>query len=237
MSRRSEDSVMTVRRRGHRVLGCAMAAALASVLVAGCGGQETASPPPVPAGKPPAQGGDSRGGDSQGGDASQGGATGGGSGSQAAASMPKSVPQRLSIPSLQVSSTLETLGQHKNGAMETPRDPDKAGWYRPGPTPGSQGPAVIAGHVSWNGKPSVFEKLSTMKAGDTIEIARQDGKTAKFTVDRVAQYPKNKFPTVEVYKNIDHAGLRLITCGGRYDQGRHYYPDNVVVFASLTGSA
>ncbi|MDT0460232.1 class F sortase [Streptomyces sp. DSM 41527] len=232
MSRRSEDSVMTVRHRGHRVLGCAMAAALASVLVAGCGGQEAASPPSVPAGKPPAQGGDA----SQGGD-SQGGATGGGSGSQAAASMPKSVPQRLSIPSLQVSSTLETLGQHKNGAMETPRDPDKAGWYRPGPTPGSQGPAVIAGHVSWNGKPSVFEKLSTMKAGDTIEVARQDGKTAKFTVDRVAQYPKNKFPTVEVYKNIDHAGLRLITCGGQYDEGRHYYPDNVVVYASLTGSA
>lgn len=226
MSRRSEDSVITVRRRGHRVLGCAIAAALASMLVAGCGGQETASPPPVPAGQPPAKGGDS----------AQDGATGEGSGSQAAASMPKSVPQRLSIPSLQVSSTLETLGQHKNGAMETPRDPDKAGWYQPGPTPGSQGPAVIAGHVSWNGKPSVFEKLSTMKAGDTIEVARQDGKTAKFTVDRVAQYPKNKFPTVEVYKNIDRAGLRLITCGGQYDQGRHYFPDNVVVFASLTGS-
>lgn len=233
MSRRSEDSVITVRRRGHRVLGCAIAAALASVLVAGCGGQETASPPSAPVGQPPAQGGDS----SQGGGSAQDGATGEGSGSQAAASMPKSAPQRLSIPSLQVSSTLETLGQHKNGAMETPRDPDKAGWYRPGPTPGSQGPAVIAGHVSWNGKPSVFEKLSTMKAGDTIEVARQDGKTAKFTVDRVAQYPKNKFPTVEVYKNIDHAGLRLITCGGRYDEGRHYFPDNVVVFASLTGSA
>ncbi|WP_328741790.1 class F sortase [Streptomyces caniferus] len=230
MSRRSEDLVITVRRRGHRVLGCAVAAALASVLVAGCGGQETAPPRSLPAGQPPAQGGD----------ASQdeaSGSSGSGAGSQAAASLPKSVPERLSIPSLQVSSTLETLGQHANGTMETPRDPDKAGWYRPGPTPGSQGPAVIAGHVSWNGKPSVFEKLSSMKAGDTIEVARQDGKTAKFTVDRVAQYPKNKFPTVEVYKNLDHAGLRLITCGGQYNQGRHYYPDNVVVFASLTGSA
>ncbi|MGW7487477.1 class F sortase [Streptomyces sp. NPDC054786] len=217
----------TVRRRGHRVLGCAIGAAMAAVLVAGCGGQETAPPRSLPATQPPTQGGDS----------SQDEQTGGGSGSQAAAGMPKSVPERISIPSIRVSSTLETLGQHKNGSMETPRDPDKAGWYRPGPTPGSQGPAVIAGHVSWNGKPSVFEKLSTMKAGDTIEVARQDGKTAKFTVDRVAQYPKNKFPTVEVYKNVDHAGLRLITCGGQYDEGQHYFPDNVVVFASLTGSA
>ncbi|MFC9237991.1 class F sortase [Streptomyces decoyicus] len=224
MSRRSENTVITVRRRGRRVAGCALAAALATVLVAGCGGQEAAPPQQLPAGQ-------------QGGDSSHDEAPGAGSGGRAAASMPKSAPARLSIPSLQVSSTLETLGQKKDGAMETPRDPDKAGWYQPGPTPGSQGPAVIAGHVSWNGKPSVFEKISKMKAGDSIEVARQDGKTAKFTVDRVAQYPKNKFPTVEVYKNLDHAGLRLITCGGQYDEGQHYYPDNVVVFASLTGSA
>ncbi|MEV5125097.1 class F sortase [Streptomyces decoyicus] len=224
MSRRSENTVITVRRRGRRVAGCAIAAAMATVLVAGCGGQKAAPPQQLPAGQ-------------QGGDSSHDEAPGGGSGSRAAASMPKSAPARLSIPSLQVSSTLETLGQKKDGTMETPRDPDKAGWYQPGPTPGSQGPAVIAGHVSWNGKPSVFEKISKMKAGDTIEVARQDGKTAKFTVDRVAQYPKNKFPTVEVYKNLDHAGLRLITCGGQYDEGQHYYPDNVVVFASLTGSA
>ncbi|MFJ8676994.1 class F sortase [Streptomyces sp. NPDC093589] len=232
MSRRSEDTVAegtvsAVRRRSHRVIGFALAAVSATALVAGCGAQETAPPRSLPAGQPPAQGGGS----------SHDEAGGGGPGNQAAAGMPKSVPERLSIPSLQVSSTLETLRQNEKGAMETPRDPDKAGWYQPGPTPGSQGPAVIAGHVSWNGKPSVFEKLSTMKAGDTIEVARQDGKTAKFTVDRVAQYPKNKFPTVEVYKNLDHAGLRLITCGGQYDEGQHYYPDNVVVFASLEGSA
>ncbi|MFC9229282.1 class F sortase [Streptomyces decoyicus] len=224
MSRRTEDTVITVRRRGRRVAGCAIAAALATVLVAGCGGQAAAPPQQLPAGQ-------------QGGDPSHDEAPDASSGGRAVASMPKSAPARLSIPSLQVSSTLETLGQKKDGAMETPRDPDKAGWYQPGPTPGSMGPAVIAGHVSWNGKPSVFEKISKMKAGDTIEVARQDGKTAKFTVDRVAQYPKNKFPTVEVYKNLDHAGLRLITCGGQYDEGQHYYPDNVVVFASLTGSA
>ncbi|WP_326617903.1 hypothetical protein OG863_10930 [Streptomyces decoyicus] len=44
--------------------------------------------------------------------------TGPGSGDRAAASMPKSAPARLSLPSLQVSSTLETLGQQKNRAMD-----------------------------------------------------------------------------------------------------------------------
>ncbi|WP_030414805.1 class F sortase [Streptomyces sp. NRRL S-1448] len=217
----------TTGRRSRRALGGGLAAAVAAVLLAGCGGQDAAPPRSLPAEQP-----------GQGGHAAHDEASAATDGPGAAtASMPTSDPVRLSIPALKVSSTLETLGQHPDGTMETPRDPAKAGWYRPGPTPGARGPAVIAGHVTWNGTPSVFQKLSSMKRGDTIDVARKDGSTAKFTVDRVAQYPKNKFPTVEVYQNLDHAGLRLITCGGDYDQGKHYYPDNVVVFASLTGKA
>ena len=36
-----------------------------------------------------------------------------------------------------------------------------------------------------------------------------------------------------VYGPIDHAGLRLITCGGTYDTARRKYLDNVIVFAKL----
>jgi hypothetical protein len=32
---------------------------------------------------------------------------------------------------------------------------------------------------------------------------------------------------------IDHAGLRLITCGGTYDAARNRYLDNVIVFDKL----
>ncbi len=121
--------------------------------------------------------------------------------------------------------------------MQTPKDPALAGWYEPGPTPGSQGPAVIAGHVTWNGASAVFEKLKTMKGGDTIKVTRKDGKTVTFTVDKVSEYPKAEFPTLEVYKNLDHAGLRLVTCGGDFDPKKHYYDSNVVVFARMTGAA
>lgn len=160
-----------------------------------------------------------------------------GSDEAAPAALDRSVPQRIAIPSLGVSSTLEPLRQGGDGAMTTPKDPDLAGWYEPGPTPGSRGPAVIAGHVTWNGADAVFKKLKAMKAGDAIEVTREDGKTATFTVDRVEEYPKKEFPTLDVYKNIDHAGLRLITCGGDFDADRHYYPNNVTVFASMTGVA
>ncbi|GAA3067625.1 hypothetical protein GCM10020254_09080 [Streptomyces goshikiensis] len=149
----------------------------------------------------------------------------------------RSEPQKISIPSLGLSSSLETLRQNTDGTMQTPKDPGLAGWYEPGPTPGSQGPAIIAGHVTWNGAAAVFQKLKTMKAGDTIKVTRQDNKTATFTVDRVAEYPKAEFPTLEVYKNLDYAGLRLVTCGGDFDPKKHYYDSNVVVFARMTGSA
>ncbi len=150
--------------------------------------------------------------------------------------LPESEPVRISIPSLDVTSPLERLGRQESGAMETPQDPDKAGWYHPGPTPGEQGPAVIAGHVTWNGDQSVFFALGELRAGDEVNVLREDGRTAEFEVERVERYPKNDFPTVKVYQNLDHAGLRLITCGGAYNDETNYYSDNVVVYASLAGS-
>ncbi|MFE3253568.1 class F sortase [Streptomyces sp. NPDC059209] len=155
---------------------------------------------------------------------------------RAVAALPASDPVRVTIPSLKVSSTLERLGLDSDRAMETPKDPDKAGWYHPGPTPGTNGPSVIAGHVTWDGAPTVFFDLARIDPGDRVEVARKDGRTAEFTVDRVATYPKDAFPTVEVYRNLDHAGLRLITCGGDYSEADRRYADNVVVYATLTGS-
>ncbi len=48
-------------------------------------------------------------------------------------------------------------------------------------------------------------------------------------------YAKSDFPTDAVYGDIDHAGLRLITCGGFFDEDTGDYEDNVVVFAELVG--
>ncbi|MGW5860736.1 class F sortase [Streptomyces sp. NPDC055239] len=197
------------------------------LLVVGIGRQE-----PAPPGRPDAGGGPS----------SASGRTTApsqedGTGERAARRpLPPSDPVRVSIPSIKVSSSLEDLGLDEQKAMETPRDPAKAGWYRPGPTPGARGPAVIAGHVTWNGTPSVFFRLAKLKKGDTIGVRREDGVTAQFTVDRVAQYPKDRFPTVEVYRNLDHAGLRLITCAGDYSKADRRYSDNIIVYATLTGS-
>ena len=144
--------------------------------------------------------------------------------------LPESEPVAVSIPRIGVRSTLVKLGLDDEGEMEVPAPAD-VGWYSRGPSPGALGPAVIAGHVTWNGTPEVFYRLRTMRDGDQVSVTRKDGKTAVFTVTRVAQFSKSRFPTREVYGAIDHAGLRLITCGGTYAGNK--YLDNVIVFARL----
>ncbi|MGW6985666.1 class F sortase [Streptomyces sp. NPDC054932] len=235
-TRLSAPEVSAERPRRRRTAGPLAAAAMAALLLAGCAGQDVGAPPAagVQAPKGGAPAGDA--GSAPAGEAPAGSAATGGGG-KAEPALARSAPQKIAIPSLGVTSKLETLQQNPDGTMQTPKDPALAGWYEPGPTPGSQGPAVIAGHVTWNGAAAVFEKLKTMKAGDTIKVTRQDNKTVTFKVDRVAEYPKAEFPTVEVYKNLDHAGLRLVTCGGDFDPKKHYYDSNVVVFASMTGTA
>jgi sortase (surface protein transpeptidase) len=144
--------------------------------------------------------------------------------------LPESEPVSVSIPRIGIRSRLVELGLDEHGVMHVPPAP-VAGWFNRGPTPGALGPAVITGHVTWDG-PAIFYRLGKMRRGDEVAVTREDGKTAVFTVTRVDRFSKSRFPSRAVYGPIDHAGLRLITCGGSYD-GKSY-SDNVVVFARLT---
>jgi hypothetical protein len=117
--------------------------------------------------------------------------------------------------------------------MQVPADFAVVGWYVHAPTPGELGPAVLAGHVDSRRGPAVFFRLATLRPADRVMVGREDGRTTVFTVDRVARYPKPRFPTAEVYGDLPYPGLRLITCGGDFDRGRGSYRDNIVMFASL----
>lgn len=147
--------------------------------------------------------------------------------------MRAAAPVSISVPSIGVSSTLVRLGRNADGSLDTPRDPHQAGWYSGSPEPGTLGPSVIAGHVSWNGAKSVFFRLAQLRVGARVAVHRHDGSTATFRVSRVVEYPKNRFPTVEVYANTAGPALRLITCAGQYERDRHYFPNNLVVYADL----
>lgn len=151
----------------------------------------------------------------------------------------QSVPTSIDIPAIGVHSTLMKLGQQSNGSIEVPplgRN-SVAGWYDKSPSPGQLGPSIVLGHVDSKAYgPAVFFRLGALKPGDRVSIGRSDGLVALFRVDRVAEYAKTKFPSQEVYGNIDHAGLRLITCGGTFNPSARSYDDNIVVYGSLVGT-
>lgn len=144
-----------------------------------------------------------------------------------------SEPTRVQLPALGVTTSVMDLGLERDGSMEVPPGAYPVGWYDGSPTPGELGPAVLAGHVDWEGEPGAFYGLRELLPGDQVVVDRADGSTAVFAVDRVEEHAKDDFPTEAVYGDIDHAGLRLITCGGAFDADTGDYLDNVVVFASL----
>ncbi|MBG6185648.1 hypothetical protein IWX65_003629 [Arthrobacter sp. CAN_A214] len=149
--------------------------------------------------------------------------------------LPESAPVSFSIPSIGAGSELLNLGLRNNGSLEVPPDGPgaPASWYNDSPTPGERGPAVLLGHVNaTDAGPGVFADLRSLKAGDTIDVAREDGTTATFVFDRGEQYPKNQFPTQTVYGNTEGSELRLITCDG-YDPDTGEFDDNYVVYAKL----
>lgn len=153
----------------------------------------------------------------------------------AAAPMTRSRPLRLEIPAIGVDSRTMRLGLQPDGTVEVPPGPFPAGWYTGSPTPGELGPAVLVGHVHWNDRAGVFADLARLTSGDQVVVRRADGGEAVFRVTGTKQFSKDAFPTARVYGDLDYAGLRLITCGGRnLLTGR--YEDNVVVFARLVAT-
>ena len=148
----------------------------------------------------------------------------------------RSVPIRLQIGAIGVDSGLIGLGLESDGTMQVPPSGFPAGWYTGMPTPGQVGPAIIVGHVDWKG-PGVFYNLHKLRPGELVAVTRMDGSKPVFRVTRVEQFPKDHFPTNVVYGNIDHAGLRLITCGGTFNARSGHYEDNLVVFADLVAPA
>ncbi|MET9960745.1 class F sortase [Streptomyces sp. NPDC006326] len=142
--------------------------------------------------------------------------------------------QRIRIPEIKVDAPVMAVGLDAQGFIDAPppQDPNLAGWYLNGISPGQRGSAVIVGHVDNARGPAVFYGLGSLRKGNHIEVARYDGRTAVFEVYGVEVFAKNTFPGSRVYGDTGQPELRVITCGGGYSKARGY-DGNVVVFARM----
>ncbi len=141
-------------------------------------------------------------------------------------------PVRLKIPKLNVDAAVVYVGLTPQGAMGAPKNQTDVAWYEGGARPGENGSAVIAGHYGWiQGKPSVFNDISTLRKGDNIYVEDDTGATTAFAVREIRTYDP-KADTTSVFSSTDGTShLNLITCEGAWDEARGTYSGRLVVFA------
>lgn len=137
---------------------------------------------------------------------------------------------RVVIPSIGVRAPMIKLGLNSDDSLKVPADTEKTGWWAGGTKPGRKGTAVIVGHVDSQGGPAVFHRLRALSDGDVIKVVHNDGSRANFVVTGHERVAKNRFPSDRVYDDSREPTVRLITCGGEFDERRGHYEDNVIVY-------
>ncbi|MCD0449537.1 class F sortase [Actinocorallia sp. API 0066] len=149
--------------------------------------------------------------------------------------MPAALPKRLRVPSAKVDAKIGTVGENRQGGIAVPAASraDEAVWYDGSALPGTRGSAIIVGHYDDNKGGAVFHNAHRIRANDRILVDRADGSVAVFQVDALEQVHKALFPTRRVYGRVGYAGLRLVTCGGTFDERRGHFRDNVIIYAHL----
>ena len=147
------------------------------------------------------------------------------------------IPTRIKIPAINVSSPILSVGLTDDGAMAVPKRPDEAAWFNLGPRPGEAGSAVISGHYGWkNNIPAAFDNLYKLKKGDQVYVEDERGVTTIFVVREAKVYGESQNAS-DVFGSSDgKSHLNLITCAGVWDKTQKSYSNRIVVFADKLDS-
>jgi sortase A len=144
-------------------------------------------------------------------------------------------PTRLRIPAIGVDAAIEHMGLTSDRPMDAPRDYDNTAWYAPGPRPGEQGNAAIAGHIDSKIGPVLFWELPTLQAGDEIVVVGDDGVERRFVVTGRESYQRANAPLERISGSTTARQLNPITCDPRstFDRGKGGYAANAVIYTTL----
>lgn len=142
----------------------------------------------------------------------------------------RSLPVWLEAPGVGVRAGVVPIGLRADGSLDVPAPgPDApAAWYSHSPTPGENGSSVIVGPVS------AFDRLRLLRPGDELSVGRADGSVVRFTITRIALYPKVHFPAEPASGPGDHPALTLLTSASHLDLDHGSRPSNLLVFARRT---
>ncbi|MGL5406378.1 MAG: class F sortase [Propionibacteriaceae bacterium] len=118
--------------------------------------------------------------------------------------------RRLKIGAVGIDVELE-ISNVENELLTIPERADRAGqWWSSG-QPGN-GPLIVAGHVTWGGKPGAFSRLDQVQQGQLLELSTQ-ADIALYKVRQISVYSKQQLPEAIVGAQAPHQ-LVLVTCTG-----------------------
>jgi sortase (surface protein transpeptidase) len=146
-------------------------------------------------------------------------------------------PVRLRIPALEIDTVVQWVGIDAEGRMGVPNNYTDVAWYELGPTPGTPGNAVIAGHLDSKSGPAVFYHLEDLVPGDEIFTTTADGQEFRFVVTTLETYSADDAPLERIFGDATAPQLNLITCDGAFDRAVREYDKRLVVYAELAPGA
>ena len=143
-------------------------------------------------------------------------------------------PQRVEVPSLGIDAPVLPVGiDMEAGALGTPKDIDRVGWFRDGAAPGDdKGAVLLAGHIdSARRGAGAFYPLKEARRGTRDLRALRRRPDAALPRDVGAARCARRTCRRGVFSRRGKARLVLVTCGGPFDERRGHYRDNIVVTA------
>ena len=144
----------------------------------------------------------------------------------AVAPAPAPVYDKVSIPSLGMSSRYVTVGLTSTNAIDV--HPSLVGWWNGSAQPGTPGTVFLDGH-----NPGVFNKLPNIQTGAQISINKAGGEIFNYTVvhtETVQLAGINMRAALSTYGDANE-GLNLMTCVGAYNARTGTTDQRFVVYA------
>ncbi|MGV9001605.1 MAG: class F sortase [Candidatus Saccharimonadaceae bacterium] len=142
------------------------------------------------------------------------------------AATPAPTYDKVSIPSLGLSSKFVTVGLTSTNAIDV--NSSLVGWWNGSAKPGNPGAVFLDGH-----NPGVFSKLPSVKEGAVISISRASGEVFNYTVVHVETVQLIGIDMVKALAPYGGAkeGLNIMTCVGTYSAKTGTTDQRLVVYA------
>ena len=147
--------------------------------------------------------------------------------------LPSDLPVQLEIPSIEMGAVVKPVGLTIDQELELPNF-GETGWFRERPAPGEDGYAIILGHVDSRKGYDVFANLHKVKRGQDVRVRMSTGALVTFRVDEVTRQAKDDLPESRMWDPGGGPQIALITCGGKFNKKLRSYPDNVIVYATMS---